>query len=220
MEDEIMKQRMAVLIGIVLISVLGFTTSTEAVWLWGRTHHSTSSARLADARPKMRHERLVGRVESVRGPVAYVRVPSGRRVRVLMGPESYWEYRGYELRPGAEVSVYGWSDPGESSDLFFAGSISGPGFSFSLTNGAGVPVWVTDYEYTSGWYPTYDVYERWYGPSYHYVRPAPRVIHVRERDDDRDHVHYAKQEQRHDEGKAHRGKEHRHVDRGRHGAER
>ena len=165
----------------VVIGITGITTSAEALWPAGRGKTKYEARRVV-GKQKMKRQRIVGKVTSVRGQTAYVRTSSGRTVRVMLGPESYWEHHHYSVVPGQRVTVYGWNDPYDRPDWFFASSVSGPGFSLTLTNDVGVPVWVTEYEYARGWYPTYEVYEVWYRPTYYYVpvtAPPPRPVHIR-----------------------------------------
>ncbi len=139
---------------------------------WGRAQRDAQRphTRLVNDR-HLRRVRVRGVVERVSGQRCVVRTSSGRRVTVLLGPASYWEYRGYTLHRGSTVTVDSWYDPEDRVDVYFAGTIAGPGFSFSLTNGSGVPYWVEDYEYREEWVPTYEVYDVWYQPSYRYVVP-------------------------------------------------
>ncbi len=179
-----MRYRITLPIMVLLAGVLGFTaTPASAFWIfgsWQRHDNDREVVQVSNHRRDLRRERVRGTVVRVSGQVAYIRTSPFRTVMVRLGPESYWEEHGYRLVPGERVSAYCWYDPDEQSDLFFAGSISGPGFSFSLTNDIGEPLWVTDdYEYVGGWYPTYRVYDVWYRPTYHYEEienaPPPRA---------------------------------------------
>jgi hypothetical protein len=146
-----MRHRMTALVGILLISSFSIVGTVSA--------HD---------RP-MRRMKIRGVVERIEGRDCYVRTARGTEVRVLIGPESYWECNDWHLYPGQYVSVYGWY-PEDRDDWFYAGTIAGPGFSFSLTNNYGVPFWVERREHER-MAPTYTVYRDWYGPSYVYNPP-------------------------------------------------
>ena len=165
-----MRHRMTRLMSALLIGMMALTTaavpSAQASWRSGRTEA------VVVGQKHLKRERIRGTVTRVSGQVAYVRVTPSRMVAVQLGPESYWDYYGYRMIPGQRVTVVGWYDPYDRGDWFFAGTISAPGFSLTLTNDVGAPIWVTEYEYPSGWYPTHDTYEIWYRPSYRFVPPG------------------------------------------------
>jgi len=150
---------MTVLVWILLISILGFAGIVNA-----------------EQGKQMKRVKIRGVVERIDGREAVVRTSRGAHVRVMMGPESYWAYRGYHLEPGQNVSVYGWY-PEDNHDSFFAGTISGSGFSFGLTSSSGTPYWVEQDE-QHRMAPSYTVYHEWYGPQYIY-NPPPRREEVR-----------------------------------------
>ena len=128
--------------------------------------------------------KIRGTVERVEGREAVIRTSEGRQVRVMIGPESYWEDRGYHMAPGQSILVNGWY-PEDNTDWFYAGSIAGPGFSFSLTNSSGMPYWVDRQEQQRS-RPSYVVYRDWYGPRYIYSPPprhGPRNHDEKERHD-------------------------------------
>ena len=167
-----MRHRMTRRMSALLIGLFALTATSVPVAMasWG-TGNSRSEA-VVVGQKKLKRERIRGTVTRVSGQIAYVRVAPSRVVAVQLGPASYWDYHGYRLVPGQRVTVMGWYDPYERSDWFFAGSLNAPGFSLTLTNDVGVPVWVTEYESSGGWYPTYDTYEVWYRPSYRFVPPG------------------------------------------------
>ena len=200
-----MKHRIILRMSMILIMIMAFTAVGEGSYpgSWSRRDGGRSNQIVVvkNQKKKLKRQKIRGEVESVRGQVAYIRTSSGQRVGVQLGPQSYWEHREYRLVPGQRVTVVGWSDPYERSDWFFAGSIAGPGFSFSLTNDVGRPYWVTEYEYERGGYPTYEVYEVWYQPTYIYryeAAPPTKIIkekrvppgHAKKRHHDRGRHHH------------------------------
>jgi hypothetical protein len=154
-----MRHRMTLLVMVLLISSLSFTGIVNA-----------------QNNKKMKRMKIRGTVERVEGREALIRTSQGREVRVMIGPESYREDRGYHMVPGQSISVNGWY-PEDNNDWFYAGSIAGPGFSFSLTNSSGMPFWV-DQEEQHRTRPSYVVYRDWYGPQYNY-NPPPRHVEVK-----------------------------------------
>ena len=149
-----MKRRMILLVMVLLISSLSFTGIVNA------------------ENKKMKRVKIRGTVERVEGREAVVRTTKGQLVRVMIGPESYWEYRGYHLASGQSVSVYGWY-PEDNHDWFYAGSITGSGFAYKLANPTGTPYWVVQEE-QHRIVPTYVVYREWYGPQFNYNPPPIR----------------------------------------------
>jgi hypothetical protein len=147
-----MRHRVTLLVMVLLISSLGFAGMVNA-----------------QGHKKMKRVKIRGTVERVEGREAYIRTRQGNEVRVMIGPESYWEERGYRMVPGQSISVSGWY-PEDDHESFFAGSIAGPGFSFSLTNSSGMPFWVDQDEQRQS-APSYVIYRDWYGPQYNYHRP-------------------------------------------------
>lgn len=127
----------------------------------------------AENNKKMKRMKIRGTVERIEGREAVILTSKGQHVRVMIGPESYWEYRGYHLAPSQHVTVYGWY-PEDSNDWFFAGTIAGSGFSYKLTNSSGMPNWVVQEEQHRT-VPSYVVYRQWYGPQYNYNPPPKRV---------------------------------------------
>jgi hypothetical protein len=127
----------------------------------------------AENNKKMKRMKIRGTVERVEGREAVILTPQGKQVRVMIGPESYWTYRGYRLVPGQNVSVYGWY-PEDRNDSFYAGKIVGSGFTYGLTSSAGTPYWVVQ-EGQNRTVPSYVVYRDWYGPKYNYDPPPRRA---------------------------------------------
>lgn len=131
----------------------------------------------------LKKDRIEGKVKSVEDGTAIVRTRDGRDVKVNLGPQDYWDKRGYRrLREGDDISVQGWRHEGDGNDdWFFAGGIWGPGFYFRLSNDDGYPDWCPRDGYGSGWYPTYDYYMQYYwglppwgwGPPPGYWGPPP-----------------------------------------------
>jgi hypothetical protein len=154
-----MRHRITLLVMVLLISGLGFTSLVNA-----------------GPNKKMKRMKIRGTVERVEGREAVIRTSEGRQVRVMIGPESYWADRGYHMAPGQSILVNGWY-PEDNNDWFYAGSIAGPGFSFSLTNSSGMPYWV-DQEEQHRTRPSYVIYRDWYGPRYVYS-PPPRRVEVK-----------------------------------------
>jgi hypothetical protein len=155
------------LIGLVLLGSLGLTGIVTAQETAQRSVKNQEL--LAKGEKKMKRMKIRGTVESINGREAVIRTSKGKMVRVMIGPESYWTYRGYHLVPGQVVSVNGWY-PEESTDWFYAGTIAGSGFSFSLTNSSGMPYWVeVDEQHRMA--PSYVIYRDWYGPQYIYRAP-------------------------------------------------
>jgi hypothetical protein len=124
---------------------------------------------------KMQKQRISGMVESVQGQKATIRTEGGKRVQVNLGPQSYWQKKGYHLNPGRQITVEGWRGEDNDNGPFFAGGIWGPDFYFELTNDSGFPYWADQDDYWDGWCPTYDYYDAYYdGPApYAYGPPPP-----------------------------------------------
>jgi hypothetical protein len=121
-----------------------------------------------------------GMVESVQDQEAYVRTDDGEEIRVQLGPQSYWDERGYYLSEGEYVRMEVWYDPYGYTDWYFAGQIWGSGFHFVLTNSYGVPYWIImadDYYYSLGYRASCVSYMVWYDcpPAYfvYVILPPP-----------------------------------------------
>jgi hypothetical protein len=127
--------------------------------------------------PVLKESQIEGTVESVRGDEAIVRTQEGWKVNVNLGPERFWRERGYRLEPGVRVHVRGWRQGDDFEGPFFAGTIWGPHFRFTLTNEAGYPFWADPADCAAGWYPTWDdyYYLYWgpYGPRWWAYGPPP-----------------------------------------------
>jgi len=108
---------------------------------------------------------IQGFVQTVVNQEAYVRTDDGQEIRVQLGPQSYWDERGYYLPEGDYVRMEVWYDPYGYTDWYFAGEIWGPGFHFVLTNSYGVPYWVIardDYYYSLGYRASCVSYMVWF----------------------------------------------------------
>jgi hypothetical protein len=122
---------------------------------------------------------VTGKIESIQGSRATLKNQRGENITVNLGPQWYWQEKGYNLREGCEVTVSGWGNTWDDDGGFmFAGSIWGPGFSFELWNSEGYPRWADDRDYYHGWQPDYgwcDNQWRCEPPRYsqHYYRPCP-----------------------------------------------
>jgi hypothetical protein len=130
-----------------------------------------------DRAPALKESRIQGTVESLHGEEATVRTPEGWKVNVHLGPQTFWRDHGYRLEPGMRVNVRGWRRGDDVNGPFFAGTIWGPHFRFTLTNERGFPIWADRDDYRTGWYPTWDdfYYYYWgpYGPDYWTYGPPP-----------------------------------------------
>jgi hypothetical protein len=137
----------------------------------------------------LRKEKIEGKVKSVKDQTAIVRTRDGRDVKVNLGPQDYWQEKGYRLHEGDDITVQGWRPDGRGDDdWFFAGGIWGPGFYFELSNDDGYPYWCPRDDYWAGWYPTYEYYHRFYwgpppwawGPPRPHWGPPPPWHHRRD----------------------------------------
>lgn len=96
--------------------------------------------------------RIEGRVESIRGQIAYVREDCGDLYRVQLGPAWYWDDNDYYLRSGSYVTIIAWRDYYDG--LCYAGEIRGHDFCYDLCDSRGFPRW-SDIDYCdNGWRPT------------------------------------------------------------------
>lgn len=130
----------------------------------------------------LRRARVHGVVERIEGQEAYIRADDGALIGVQLGPEFYWDRRGYRLWSGARVTADCWYDPYGRTDWYFAASLWGPGFTIWLTDDDGVPYWVTADDYYYGTYgPCCDTYVIWYDctPTFYiYLPPPPLYYHI------------------------------------------
>ncbi len=124
----------------------------------------------------LRRTQVCGVVERIVGQEAYLRTDDGTLIGMQLGPESYWDERGYRLWSGSRVTADCWYDPYGRSEWYYAASIWGPGFSIWLTNDDGVPYWVTaDDFYYDNYGPCGDTYIIWYDctPTFYIYLPLP-----------------------------------------------
>jgi hypothetical protein len=163
-----MRQRMTLLAGLLLIGALAFTglVNAQDIRQSDRYYHRT----LAGQYTQMERVQIHGVLERIDGRECTIRTSDNRIVRVMTGPESYWADRGYHMALGQAITVTGWY-PEDNKGWLYAGSITGPGMSFSLASASGMPYWVESGEQdrTS---PSYAVYREWYGAQYNYNPPA------------------------------------------------
>ncbi|MBK6911762.1 MAG: hypothetical protein IPH10_12670 [bacterium] len=115
---------------------------------------TAASARHSDDLDRIRIE---GRIESIRGQIAYIEDDCGETFRVHLGPQWYWDDRDYYLRSGWYVTVIAWQDPYE--DYCYAGEIRGRDFCYDLCDSRGYPRWRNDDGCYSGWRPTRSFFE-------------------------------------------------------------
>lgn len=112
--------------------------------------------------------RIEGRVESIRGQIAYVEDDCGVTFRVHLGPAWYWDERNYFLSSGSWVSIVAWQDPYD--DYCYAGEIRGRDFCYDLCDSYGYPRWRERDNCYSGWRPTRSFFEICFvigGPAWH-----------------------------------------------------
>jgi len=164
-----MKNRITLLMAIFLISLFSLTTVVKAND--DCSCPKNSSVLLAHNTSHMKRVKIKGTVETIQPRQTIIKMSDGRTVTVLTGPESYWEYKGYKLAPGEKITVYGYY-PQDKTDWFYASSVAGKTYTYKLTDSNGMPYWVETKEYRS--YPTYEVYETWYGPTYIYTLPPSK----------------------------------------------
>ena len=96
--------------------------------------------------------RIEGRIESIRGQIAYVEDDCGATFRVHLGPAWYWDDHDYYLRSGMWVSIVAWQDP--YVDYCYAGEIRGRDFCYDLCDSRGYPRWQNENDCYVDWRPT------------------------------------------------------------------
>ncbi len=120
--------------------------------------------------------RIEGRIESIRGQIAYVEDDCGVTFRVHLGPSWYWDDHDYYLRSGMWVSIVAWQDPYD--DYCYAGEIRGRDFCYDLCDSRGYPRWQNQTDCYVDWRPTRSFFDicfvittrpAWYceSPRYH-----------------------------------------------------
>jgi len=165
-----MRHRTNLLMAVLLVSLLSFTAVVNAYDCGCKKSRKVAIA--SNPCHYMTRMKVEGTVEKVEPWKTTVRTSEGSTVVVMTGPESYWAARGYRLSPGSDVVVYGYY-PENRVDMFYAETISGSNFHYRLADSAGRPYWVESAEYTmNSRYPSYEVYEEWYGPTYYYTVPG------------------------------------------------
>lgn len=122
--------------------------------------------------------RIEGRIESIRGQIAYIEDDCGEVFRVELGPAWYWDEHDYFLRSGCYVTVIAWQDTYD--DYCYAGEIRGRDFCYDLCDSRGYPRWSNRDDCHSNWRPTRAFFDicfvigspRWYcaPPRHHYSR--------------------------------------------------
>ncbi len=166
-----MKHRIALWMSALLIGTLAVAGTAAA---YGRDSYGSGGRDL-------RRTQVCGVVERIEGQEAWLRTDDGALIGLQLGPESYWDQRGYRLWTGSRVTADCWYDPYGRSEWYYAASIWGPGFSIFLTNDDGLPFWVTADDFYYGNYgPCCDTYVIWYDctPSFYiYLPPPPRYYH-------------------------------------------
>lgn len=177
-----MLRRNLTILGLLVVSVILLAGLVAAQQSYPPDEQSKSVTRngSADASQTLQREKISGTIEAFQGNKAVIKTDDGKRVEIVIGPQSFWRSQGYRLNTGAHVEVNGWREDGDAG-LFFAAGISGSGFSFELSNSFGYPEWCDPDDYYSGWCPnagyyrqnyfnppTYDDTPRWYayGPRY------------------------------------------------------
>lgn len=157
-----MRYRMFLLLSIVSVGVLGMTTPAPS-------GYNTNTYNL-------QRTEISGVVQSINGQEAYILTDDGQEIGVLLGPQAYWDERGYHLQEGDYVEMDIWHDPYEYTDWYFAGEVWGNGFHFVLTNSYGVPHWVVpeqDYYYGLGYRASCVSYMVWFDcPPFYFVSLA------------------------------------------------
>ena len=122
--------------------------------------------------------RIEGRIESIRGQIAYVRDDCGATFRVHLGPAWYWDDHDYYLESGCWVTIVAWQDPFD--DYCYAGEIRGDDFCYDLCDYRGYPRWRDRNECYSTWRPTRSFFEICFvinAPVWHCDRPRHRDHH-------------------------------------------
>ena len=129
-----------------------------------------------------------GYVESVVNQSACIHTDDGEEFVVQLGPQAYWDQRGYWLTEGEYIEMLVWYDPTDRyTEWYFAGEIWGPGIHYVLTDEQGVPYWVInadDYYYSLGYRASCISYMFWYDcPPVYFVYlilpPPPPVTYLR-----------------------------------------
>ncbi len=118
--------------------------------------------------------RIEGRIESIRGQIAYIRDDCGTTFNVHLGPAWYWEDRGYRLRSDCSVTVIAWQDPFD--DYCYAGEIRGRDFCYDLCDSRGYPRWSDREQCHDTWRPTRSFFDINFvigGPVWHCAPPPP-----------------------------------------------
>ena len=95
---------------------------------------------------------IEGRIESIRGQIAYVEDEYGESFRVHLGPAWYWDERDYFLRSGSYVTIIAWQD--RYDDYCYAGEIRGRDFCYDLCDSRGYPRWSNRDDCGRDWRPT------------------------------------------------------------------
>jgi hypothetical protein len=117
----------------------------------------------------MKHVSVKGKIERITGQRATLKTEDGRQVTVHLGPQRFWNERGYKLDTGARVTVDGWGEVlGDDGGFIYAGGIYGDGFSIELMNSRGYPMWADPEDWADDWYPSYGAFQLYFGPPWGY----------------------------------------------------
>jgi hypothetical protein len=117
----------------------------------------------------LKHVSVQGKIERITDQSAVLRTQDGKEVTVHLGPEAYWRDKNYHLNTGAQVTVDGWGEIYDQGGSFiYAGRISGNGYSIELMDSRGYPMWADQGEEGDVWYPSYSVFELYFGSPWGY----------------------------------------------------
>jgi hypothetical protein len=157
-----------------LITIVGIAVMTAVAQPRDTERYST------DPGKDMKRVSVEGKITKIEGQRAVLKTEDGRKVTVHLGPERFWRDKGYHLDKGAHVTVDGWGEVYDDDGGFlYAGGIYGDGYSIELMNSRGYPMWADPEDWDDEWYPSYSVFELYFGaPWGHgpwgYWGPPPR----------------------------------------------
>jgi hypothetical protein len=120
---------------------------------------------------------VTGKIEKIEGQRALLKTDQGEMITVHLGPEHYWQEKGYQLHSGVDATVDGWGDLyDEDGGFIFAGAIYGDGFHFEFSGSDGYPRWADREDDWDGWRPSWDDFYFYYmgpPPPHFYWGPPP-----------------------------------------------
>ena len=157
-----------------LIAIAGIAVMTAAAQPRDTERYST------DPEKNTKRVSVKGKITQIEGQRAVLKTEDGKKVTVHLGPQRYWRDKGYRLEKGARVTVDGWGEVfGDDGGFLYAGGIYGDGYSIELMNSRGYPMWADPDDWDDDWYPSYSVFELYFGaPWGHgpwgYWGPPPR----------------------------------------------